>query len=85
MDLLGYLCQYKSSKKAKQPDYLLKFLGFCVQNLEQYKTQGGDWRVKEALLYAIGSLVETIAVYPKIKSMMEQMMSGHVLPELENP
>lgn len=37
VDLLGYLCQYKSSKRAKQPDYLLKFLGFCVQNLEQYK------------------------------------------------
>ena len=30
LDLLLYLCKYKSSKKAKQPDFLKKFLMFCA-------------------------------------------------------
>ena len=32
-DLLIYLCKYKSTKKQKRPDYLHKFLEFCVTNL----------------------------------------------------
>ncbi len=32
-DLLEYLCQYRSNKKIKKPDYLHKFLEFCVTNL----------------------------------------------------
>lgn len=36
VDLLTYLCKYKSTKKQKQPDYLKKFLMFCYQSLVQY-------------------------------------------------
>ena len=36
VDLLTYLCQYKSVKKAKRPDYLHKFLQFCVNGLNEY-------------------------------------------------
>lgn len=36
VDLLTYLCQYKSAKKAKQPDYLKGFLQFCAITLQQY-------------------------------------------------
>lgn len=36
VDLLIRLCTYKSSKKAKKPDFLHKFLEFCVTNLVQY-------------------------------------------------
>ena len=28
-----YLCKYKSVKKNKKPDYLHKYLEFCVTNL----------------------------------------------------
>jgi importin-7 len=92
VDLLSYLCQYKSSKKAKQPDYLKPFLMFCGKHLEHYKhslaTPGSpqvDWRVKEAILNAIGGLIETIDAYKDLKGMMEGVMSGHVLHELDNP
>lgn len=33
VDLLMYLCQYRSTKKAKRPDYLHKFLQFCANGL----------------------------------------------------
>ena len=33
MDLLIYLCTYKSNKKNKRPDYLHNFLQYCVNNL----------------------------------------------------
>ena len=65
VDLLLYLCKYKSTKKSKQPDYLEGFLQFCAKNLQQYSQavatgQALDWRVKESILYAIGSLFEEI-------------------------
>jgi hypothetical protein len=36
VDLLIYLCNYKSVKKSKKPDYLNNFLSFCANNLNQY-------------------------------------------------
>jgi Cse1 len=36
LDLLTYLCTYKSDPKAKRPDYIHKYLAFCVDNLNQY-------------------------------------------------
>mmetsp|Transcript_21269 Transcript_21269/g.20416 ORF Transcript_21269/g.20416 Transcript_21269/m.20416 type:complete len:126 (+) Transcript_21269:1110-1487(+) len=58
IDLVEYLCSYKSGKKKKSPpDYLHQFLKFCVQNLDQYQTEANpDFRIKEAILLAIGSL-----------------------------
>ena len=62
IDMLMYLCQYKSVKKAKKPDYLHKFLTFCAKNLNDYAANSAsfDWRVKEAIVYAIGSLIDEI-------------------------
>lgn len=86
VDLLIYLCSYKSNKKNKKPDFLHSFLQYCATNLNQYKEQPNpDWRIKEAILYAIGSLREKIDDYKELKQLMEPMMIQHVLPELKSP
>ena len=65
IDFLTYAIQYRSSKKVKVPDYLTGFLQYCAHTLHQYQqaTNAGqaiDWRIKEAILYAIGSILEDI-------------------------
>lgn len=92
VDLLMYLCKYKSGKKQKQPDYLKGFLHFCAQSLTQYAQahaagQGAtiDWRIKESILYAIGSLFEEIQCYKELRMTVEPMMTTFVLSELKNP
>jgi len=37
LDLMSVLCEIKSEKKQKLPDYLPGFLSFCLENLNQYK------------------------------------------------
>ena len=69
-DLLMYLCKYSSEKKKKgkkrpRPDYLHQFLEFTVKNLNEYAEkinsgQGADWRIKEALMFAILTLRDEI-------------------------
>ena len=61
LDLLLYICKYKpNKKKGTKPAYLEKFLHYAVENIniyEQMKAQKGveniDWRIKEALMFAI--------------------------------
>lgn len=71
IDLLIYVCSYISTKKVKgqktvrKPDYLFPFLNFAVTNMNQYAEQiqqgnSPDWRIKEALLLAIGHLHDLI-------------------------
>lgn len=73
VDLLQYLCQYKSSKKkGHKPDYLIPFLNFATENMTSYNAQvasgaNPDWRIKEALLFAVGSLSEIIYMHKDIK------------------
>lgn len=61
IDLLQYITMHKSDKKGK-PDYLFPFLNYAVTNMNSYlelKNQGAqtpDWRIKEALLCAVGHL-----------------------------
>ena len=92
-DLLNYLCKYSSTKKKKgqkkapRPDYLHKFLEYTVSNLDQYNQkissgEGADWRIKEALMYAIACLRDEIGGQKELKSQMEQMLITYVLPEL---
>lgn len=92
-DLLCYLCKYssqkkkKNSKKAPKPDYLHAFLAYAVSNLDQYNAkiqtgEGADWRIKEALMYAIGTIRDEIASQKELKAQMEQMLQTYVLPEL---
>jgi len=61
LELMEALCSYRSNKKVKRPDYLNKFLEFCVSNLAQYQQHSqADWRIKEAILNAIGVLKDLI-------------------------
>lgn len=84
IDLLVSLCAYKSTKKQRRPDFLHKFLGFAVNNLNTYMQQAGqaDWRIKEAIIYAIGSLYDELVHYKDLRTSLEPLMSAHVLPEL---
>ena len=90
-DLLQLICQYKTNKKRKEkPDYLMPFLNFASQNMQQYSdgvAQGAnpDWRIKEALLFGIGSLDEVIGLYPDLTRSIEPMLKAHVLPEFNSP
>jgi hypothetical protein len=90
--LLCYLCKYssqkkkKNSKKSPKPDYLHDFLQYCVQNLTQYQNnvqQGidADWRIKEAIMFAIGTIRDEIVSQKDLKVQMEQMLFIHILPE----
>jgi importin-7 len=80
-DLLVYLCRYSSQKKQKKkgkskrgkPDYLHPFLAFAVKNLTEYNSkitsgEGADFRIKEAILYAIGTLKDEIWGEKDLKS-----------------
>ena len=92
-----YICNYKSpqpkakGKKAKQPrqieDYLPGFLQYCDTNLEQYAAgvaagSNPDWRIKEAILWALGNILDLVISHKQFKSKMEPTLHKHVLPEL---
>lgn len=92
-DLLCYLCKYSSEKKKKKksvkPDYLHKFLSFAVKNLNDYQEmiksgQGADFRIKEALMFAISCIIDEINSQKDLKANMEQMLQMYVLSELSN-
>ena len=40
-----------------------------------------DWRVKEALLYAVGSLNDTIRQFKDLAKNIEPMLKTHALPD----
>ena len=91
VDLLQLICQYKSVKgNKKKPDYLVPFLGFASNNMQQYTdaVQAGnnpDWRIKEALLFAVGSLNEVIGLHKDLAANIEPMLKAHVLPDFNSP
>ena len=41
--------------------------------------------MKEALLYAVGSLTEVIRLYSDMATSIEPMLKTHVLPDLASP
>lgn len=64
IDMLLYICMYKA-KKAKTPEYLVPFLQWAVQSMQEYQQQAQaganpDWRIKEALMNSIGHLQSRI-------------------------
>lgn len=89
-ELLQQICTYKSQKGRKnKPDYLVPFLGFASNNMQQYAEalaagSNPDWRVKEALLYSVGSLNETLALYKDLEKNIEPMLQTHVLPDFQS-
>lgn len=63
---------------------------FCAKNLTDYKQAlsagtNVDWRIKEAILFAIGGLLEEINPYKQLRQTVEPMLIEHVMSELENP
>ena len=82
VEFLGRLCRYKSIKKNKRPDYLHKFLEFALSNLVQ--AGATSWRIKEAIMFAIGKLLDEIRDFKDLKELMEPMMAQHVMPELQS-
>ena len=71
-----------------RPCFLFPFLTFIAQNLTTYMQQQTqnlkpDWRIKKALISALGHLNEHIAkekdqVWPQL----EKMLVAYTLPEL---
>jgi hypothetical protein len=51
----------------------------------QTSGEGVDWRVKEAIMNLVGNLVDELRPYPDLMSMIEPLMSYHILPELTSP
>lgn len=91
VELLQLICQYKTEKGRKiKPNYLVPFLNFASSNMQQYSdavAAGGnpDWRVKEALLNAVGNLTEIIGLHKDLKGSIEPMLKAHVLPDFNSP
>lgn len=100
-DLLVELCKYSSTvkkvkkngkivKKRGKPDYLHSFLEFVVNHLNEYKQKIGagepvDWRIKEALIFAIGTIKDELENAKEIYAQMEQMLENHIMGELSHP
>lgn len=58
-----------------------------MKGMQEYKDQlesgaNPDWRIKEALLYAVGSLNEIIRMHEDMKRSIEHMLQAFVLPDL---
>ena len=87
VELIQLILQFKTQKGRKvKPDYLVPFLGFASNNMQQYADalaagKNPDWRVKEALLYAVGSLNDTIRLFSDLAKNIEPMLKTHVLPD----
>ena len=75
---------------APRPDYLHMFLEFALKNMVEYdeKIAAGesvDWRIKEALMFAIGTIRDNITGQKDLKGQMEGNLVRFVLPELKSP
>jgi hypothetical protein len=76
--------------KGTEPKYLVPFLSYANNNLEDYLTklnnnEQADWRIKEALLLAIGNLADAIYKVERLRESMEEVHKNHVLGELSSP
>jgi len=61
IDLLQHICTHQSGGKKSKPDFLMPFLNYAVTNMQTYAAKKAtgetpDWRIKEALLCAVGHL-----------------------------
>ena len=64
-------------------------MSFAVKNLNEYRDkiaagEGVDFRIKEALMFAITCIIDEINSQKDLKANMEQMLQHYVLPELSN-
>ncbi len=47
--------------------------------------QNPDWRIKESILYCIGTITDLINKHKDLKKMVEPMLSTHVIQEFQSP
>ena len=71
-------------KKKGKPDYLHLFVTYVGQMLVDFNTklsagQQVDWRMKEALIFAIGTIKDEIQDAKDIESQMENMLQTYIL------
>lgn len=84
LDMVLYFATYMS-EGADKPDYLEEFLGYCIENLNEYSNMDQpDPKIKEALLHAISLLADTIKDYDDMVNDFDDFMIRQVLPELSS-
>ena len=87
IELIERICSHKSQKGRRiKPDHLMPFLNFASNNMQQYADEvaagaNPDWRVKEALLFSVGSLQGTIEKHADLAASIEPMLKAHVFPD----
>lgn len=84
LDLITHSTRYKSNKEDENalPDYLEFFFQYCVDNLSEYvKQENPDYRIKDALLLAIGQMSVSLLKYDKFRDTLEEILKQVVFPD----
>ena len=82
--LLTILVSYSSDKNItkgvdgkyakKMPDNIEKFMAYAVREFDVYEKDKVNWRKKESLMYAIGSIREHNDKVDALEVQLEQML-----------
>jgi len=84
LDFITQATRYRSNKEADDslPDYLEFFFEYCINNLAEFtKQENADYRIKDALLLAIGQMSVTIVKYPQFKNSLEEILKECAFPD----
>ena len=87
LDLITHATRYKSNKEDENsfPDYLEFFFQYCVDNLSEYmKQESPDYRIKDALLLAIGQMSVSLLKHDKFKPTLEEILRQVVFPDFNS-
>jgi importin-7 len=87
LDFITHATRYRSNKEDENsvPDYLEKFFQYCIDNLSEYaKQESPDYRIKDALLLAIGQMAITIMKYPKFRESLEIILKECTFPDFSS-
>jgi hypothetical protein len=79
LQLIKTVCNIKATRKQKVSVYLQGYLQILAGHLEQ---PSNDFRVKEAVLHAIGCLNEQISQSPEMQLSIEPLLQAYVYSEL---
>jgi hypothetical protein len=83
--VLYELCNYKPDNSFKMPVLLEDFLHLCVEHLNEFKRDSTiDFRVKDAILFSLYSIIPIIQKYPNLLGGLEDLLTEHVLCELSS-
>lgn len=78
---IKYACTFKKSRKDKISEYLMGFLQIIASNLNQNVQ---DFRIKEALMHALGLLGEQIVEVKDIVNNVNPVLESFIFPELSS-